>query len=105
VCPVRSELHQVEYDAAPQPWAKIFPVDPVKKTHHFAWLVSDGQILDVVRVKRTIKKYHPELFCALEQEIEAEDENGTVYKLKGYAIAMAQLPAWPNLIFINTVYK
>jgi len=49
--------------------------------------------------------YHPELFAAIEQDIEAEDDTGIIYHFKGSAVATAQLPSWPNNILVDSVFR
>ena len=49
--------------------------------------------------------YHPELFAAIEQDIEAEDDTGIIYYFKGSAVATAQLPSWPNNILVDSVFR
>jgi hypothetical protein len=41
----------------------------------------------------------------MRQEIEAEDDEGRVYRFEGQAIAAATLPAWPNASFHDSVYR
>jgi len=48
---------------------------------------------------------HPALHAATRQEIEAEDETGRLYRFSGEAIAMAAIPAWPNVSFRDSVYR
>lgn len=97
-------FNQVGYDST-QVWDSVFAVDKEKANHYFAWVLVDGVQRVVVRVKREITRWHPELYAAVEQTIEAEDDTGAVYKFKGEAIAMAHLPSWPNSVFIDSVYK
>lgn len=86
-------------------WDGAFAIDPAKPSHYFAWVVVDGEPRNVVRVRRKVHRHHPELFAAIEQEIEAQDSSGRVYRFRGEAIAMAQLPSWPNNLFIDSVYR
>jgi hypothetical protein len=100
-------FNQISYEAPEsQPvWDGVFKVDKSKPSHYFAWIVSDGVARNVRRIHRKVQRHHPELFAAINQEIEAEDESGTIYRFKGEAIAMAQLPSWPNNLFIDSVYR
>jgi hypothetical protein len=86
-------------------WEKAFVIDKSKPSHYFAWVVIDGAARNIVRVRRNVTKYHPELFAAIEQNIEAEDDTGRIYHFKGSAIAMAQLPSWPNNILVDSVFR
>jgi hypothetical protein len=56
-------------------------------------------------VRRNVLERHPELFAATRQEIEAEDERGAVHRFNGQAIAMAAIPAWPNVTFRDSVFR
>lgn len=76
-----------------------------RPTTHFAWVYDKGEKRDVVRVHRNVSEYHPRLMCAMKQEIEAEDAAGNVYRFKGEAIAMANMPAWPNATLRVGVYR
>ncbi|OQU95828.1 hypothetical protein CLAIMM_01995 [Cladophialophora immunda] len=89
-------------------WKDIFPEhsDPNKPNFYFAWMVDEQEsIRNIVRIHRKVTEFHPKLFAATKQEIEAEDDTGKIYKFKGKAIAMAHLPSWPNNMFIDAVYK
>lgn len=97
-------FNQVGYDST-QVWKGQFKTDPNKPIYYFAWVIADGEVREVVDVKRTVLKYHPQIFAVTEQRIEAKDSKGRVYRFHGEAIAMAHLPSWPNGIFIDSVYK
>jgi hypothetical protein len=86
-------------------WTGVYELPPGRPTHHFAWLVEDGETHEIVRVRRNVLEYHPEIYAAQRQEIEAEDERGRVHRFTGEAIAMATLPAWPNVSFHDSVYR
>lgn len=97
-------FNQVGFDST-QVWADAFSIDKSKPTHYFAWVLVDGVKREVVRVNRQITKWHPSLYAATAQTIEAEDDQGTIYRFKGEAVAQANLPSWPNGIFVDSVYK
>ena len=86
-------------------WTGLYAVPPDRPTHHFGWVYTDGEVREVTRVRRNVLERHPELFAATRQEVEAEDERGTVYRFSGQAIAMAAIPAWPNVTFRDSVYR
>ncbi|KAL4808796.1 hypothetical protein BDV18DRAFT_157734 [Aspergillus unguis] len=98
-------FNQIGTDSSPQRWASIFQVDPNKPVHYFGWVVNKGEVRNVVKVERRVTKYHPDLHSAVEQEIEAQDEKGERHSFKGEAVAVAQLPSWPNNIFIDSVFR
>ena len=88
------------------PWLDLYkPMLEGKPTTHFAWVMVDGEKRDIVRVHRNVTEYHSRLLCAMKQEIEAEDDRGVVYKFKGEAIAMSNMPAWPNAALRVGVYR
>jgi hypothetical protein len=86
-------------------WTGLYDVPADRPTHHFAWLYSNGEIRTITRVRRNVLEYHPEMYAALKQEIEAQDADGRTYRFTGEAIAMAAIPAWPNAGFHDAVYR
>jgi AcrR family transcriptional regulator len=52
-----------------------------------------------------VRERHPQLYPPTRQRLELEDETGQVHVLVGRALAVAQLPAWPNLLFFDSVYE
>lgn len=86
-------------------WKGLFEIPAERPSHHFAWVFSDGEAREITRVRRDVSERHPEIHMAKRQEIEAEDEDGRIYRFKGEAIAMATLPAWPNVAFHDSVYR
>lgn len=99
-------FNQVGYESSPQQWNDaLYTVDPSKSVAFFSWLVRNGEVRNVVKVRRDVTKFHPDLFVAVEQTITAEDEAGDTYEFKGEAVATALLPAWPNVAFIDYLYR
>ncbi len=86
-------------------WKGLFDVADDARTFHFGFVWVDGEARALTRVRRDVARYHPELFAALEQEIEAEDETGTTWRFRGRAVAMAHLPSWPNNFFVDALYR
>jgi hypothetical protein len=86
-------------------WKGLFDVPDGARTFHFGWVWSDGEARHLTRVRRDVSRYHPELFAALEQDIEAEDETGATWRFHGQAVAMAHLPSWPNNFFVDSLYR
>jgi hypothetical protein len=95
----------IEHPDCDPAWAGIYDVDPAKPTHYFGWVVVDGEIRSLTRVKRDVSEHHPYLCVAMKQEIEAEDDHGEVYRFKGEAIAMAPAMVWPNVALRVGVYR
>jgi len=86
-------------------WKGLFDVADDARTFHFGFVWADGEARSLTRVRRDVARYHPELFAALEQTIEAEDETGKTWRFHGRALAMAHLPSWPNNFFVDAVYR
>lgn len=91
-------------DARPA-WAGVYEIPEGTPTHHFAWIYADGELREIVRVRREVDEYHPLLHAAVRQEIEAEDREGRIYRFRGEALAMSPMPAWPNAVFRDSVYR
>lgn len=85
-------------------WEGVYAFPKSKPSHHYGWVVVNGEARNLTTVKRHVSEYHPTLHAATKQTIEAVDEKGQVYRFKGEAVAMANLPAWPNLFFVDSVY-
>jgi hypothetical protein len=97
-------FNQVGYDST-QNWKGLFKIDPEKPIYFFSWIISGGEVREVVDVKRDIIRYHPNIYGVAEQRIMAKDSKGKEYHFHGEVIAMAHLPSWPNGIFIDAIYK
>ena len=100
-------FNQISYEAADTDpaWLGVYEMPADRPTHHFAWLHEDGVTHAITRVRRNVLERHPHLYAATRQEIEAEDEHGRVHRFSGQAIAMAAIPAWPNVTFRDSVYR
>jgi len=86
-------------------WGAAFDIPRDAPTHHFAWVSRDGEVRNVTRVYRNDLELHPILLAPTVTEIEAEDDRGEVYRLRGEAIACAPLPSWPNLASFETLFR
>jgi hypothetical protein len=86
-------------------WEGVFDLPADQPTHFFGWVHRNGETREIVRVHRNVLEFHPEIYVATRQEIEAEDDEGRIYRFKGEAIAAASLPAWPNASFHDSVYR
>lgn len=100
-------FNQISYEApdTDPAWVGVYDVPADRPTHHFAWLYADDVTRAITRVRRNVTERHPRLYAATRQEIEAEDEGGEVHRFSGRAIAMAAIPAWPNVTFRDSVYR
>jgi hypothetical protein len=100
-------FNQVGFEAVDSDpiWAGVFDVPEGTPSHHFAWVLRDGELRDVTEVRRSVSEYHPELFAPVKQEIVARDEDGRTYRLRGEALAMAAIPTWPNAVGFDSVVR
>jgi hypothetical protein len=100
-------FNQISYEArdTDPEWLGVYDVPADRPTHHFAWLYADGETHAITRVRRNVTERHPQLYAALRQEIEAEDEHGRIHRFAGQAVAMTAMPAWPNVTFRDSVYR
>jgi hypothetical protein len=86
-------------------WEGLFDIPADRPSHHYAWIQVDGELRGIRSVRRNVLEYHPELYAATKQEIEAEDDTGRLHRFTGEAIAMTALPAWPNTGVRDSVYR
>jgi len=86
-------------------WGGIYEFPEGRPSHHYAWVVQDGEAHEIVRVRRNVLEQQPGTYATLRQEVEAEDERGKVYRFSGEAIATATVPAWPNCSFHDSVFR
>lgn len=100
-------FNQVSFEALETnpPWKTLYPIPETAPAFHFAWVSVNGEMRSVKSVKRTVVRHHPQLYCAMEQVIEAEDDKGQIHRFKGEAIAMSNMPSWPNAALRVGVYK
>lgn len=95
----------VEHPDTKPVWSGAIPFPADRPTHHFAWAVLDGRPIGVREVRREVLERHPQLHAATRQNLEIVDETGRRHRLTGRALAMAQLPSWPNNLFFDSVYE
>jgi hypothetical protein len=70
-----------------------------------SWVVRKGEPRKLVSVRRTVRRYHPVLHSAVEQELEAVDETGERYHFHGEALAQTPMHSWPNIAFRDSVFR
>lgn len=100
-------FNQIGWEApdADPAWKGAFEMPADKPSFYFAWVVRDGEARNIAKVRRAVTQRHPDLFVTTKQTIEAVDEKGERYRFEGEAIALAQLPSWPNNLFFDSVYR
>jgi hypothetical protein len=86
-------------------WGGLYDVPAEQPTHHWGWIHSRQGTSALTRVRRNVLEYHPALYAAVRQEIEADDEDGGTHYFTGDAIAMASVPAWPNAAAAIGVFR
>jgi hypothetical protein len=92
-------------DAHPS-WAGVYDVAPGAPTHQgVPYVLADGELREVVRVRREVLEHHPQTFQATRQVVEAVDEAGREHRFEGVAIASASLPMWPTIAFTDSVFR
>jgi len=91
-------------DTAPR-WASVYDLPPGTPTSYHAWLVRDGEPRWITEVRRDVLEYHPRSHVATRQRLDVTDEAGEHVEDVGEAIALAAIPAWPNVNFHDSVYR
>jgi hypothetical protein len=71
----------------------------------FSFVGRGDEIRELVRVERTVTESHPTLYFPLAQEIEAEDTDGQVLRMRGRALAASPIVAWPHASAYDSVYR
>jgi len=93
-------------DPASDPaWAGAYDIPAGAPTHHYAWVSRHGKVREIVDVRRTVTRAHPDTHAPLAMEIAATDDTGEEYRLSGEAIALSPLPAWPNLSAFESLMR
>ena len=77
-------------------WAGLYDVDPAKPCHYFAWMIIDGEPVEVTAVTRTAHEMHPQLYSVARQTVEVEIAGGRRFTFHGETTAMCNGVAWPN---------
>lgn len=85
-------------------WAGLYEVGD-RPSHHYAWIRLGDETRGITAVRRNVLERHPRLHMATRQEIDAVDETGEHHRFTGEAVAAAQLPAWPNASFQDSVFR
>lgn len=100
-------FNQISFEAADTDpaWKGVYELPEGVATHHFAWLIVDGEQREIVRIRRNVLERQPVTFATLRQEVEAWDTEGRRYLFSGEAIATATIPAWPNVSFHDSVFR
>jgi hypothetical protein len=86
-------------------WKGLYEIPADAPTHHWGWLIDDGEPQLITRVRRNVLEYHPRLHAATRQELELDAEDGRSYRFTGEAYTIAAVPAWPNLAAAIGVYR
>jgi hypothetical protein len=92
-------FNQVGYenpDTSPV-WADLYEVPEDRPTFHYGWVLVDGEPRELKSLRRNALELHPRSHAVMRQEIEAVDSEGDTHRFEGESIAVAPVPAWPNL--------
>jgi hypothetical protein len=77
-------------------WVGVYDVDPALPAQYFAWMIVDGENVEIRSVTRTVSEYHPFLYSAQRQRVDVELVDGRRYGFEGETTAMCNAVAWPN---------
>lgn len=77
-------------------WSGLYDVDPDAPSHYFAWMIVDGESVDVARVVRTAHEMHPDLYSVARQQVDIELVDGRMFTFHGETTSMTNGFAWPN---------
>jgi hypothetical protein len=86
-------------------WAGLYDVPADKPTHHFGYILVEDEIRSITDVRRNVLEYDPVQFFPLRQELDLRDDDGNAYHFTGRAIALCPVPAWPNIMAHDSVYR
>ena len=86
-------------------WTGLYDVPADKPTHHFGYVLSGDEMRSITDVRRNVLTYDPVEFLPLKQELDIRDEAGNEYHFVGEAIALCPVPAWPNIMAHDSVYR
>jgi hypothetical protein len=100
-------FNQVGYEApdTDPSWRGLWDVDETRPTHHFAWVIANGDLREITKVRFDAVERHPVLHAPTRFEIEAEDEKGDSYSFRAESIAMTALPTWPHSVLRQSLYR
>lgn len=87
------------------PFLAAYPVPASKPSHVYGWVHADEKTSLLASVRRTTHERHPVTHLSTRMTIEATDELGRDFTFEGRAVALAALPAWPNISFHDSVYR
>lgn len=89
-------------------WAAVYGEDevpPDTPTSYYKWLVRDGELREIVDVRRDVLEYHPVLNVAVRQELELVEATGERHRFSGRALSATPMHSWPNIAFCDTVHR
>jgi hypothetical protein len=100
-------FNQVGFEdpASNPPWAGGYELPADAPTHHYAWVSRNGEVREIVDVRRRVTKAHPLNHAPLDMQIAATDDAGEAYHLTGEAIGFCPLPGWPNLTSFESLMR
>lgn len=86
-------------------WAGLYDIPAGRPTHHFGYVLCGEEMRAIVDVRRRVLEYDPVEFLPLRQELDIRDETGQEHHFTGEAIALCPVPAWPNIMAHDSVYR
>ncbi|MFE3000826.1 tyrosine protein kinase [Nocardia sp. NPDC059246] len=94
-----------EHPDTDPPYLPAYPVPADRPTHVYGWVYADGVTSHLATVRRTTHERHPVSHLATRMTIEASDELGRDFRFEGTALALAPVPAWPNISLHDAVFR
>jgi hypothetical protein len=94
-----------EHPETDPPFLAVYPVPADRPSHIYGWVHANGVTSLLESVRRTTHERHPVSHLSTRMTIEATDELGRDFRFEGTAIALAALPAWPNIDFHDSVFR
>lgn len=95
----------IEHPDTNPSWEGIYEWPEGKSTLFYGWGVVDGELLDMVDVRRDCFDFHPWLTCPRRQEIDVTFSNGRTVHVSGEMTAVASVFAWPNSLMRCALYR
>ncbi|HUR49228.1 MAG TPA: hypothetical protein VMY88_06855 [Acidimicrobiales bacterium] len=86
-------------------WAGLYDVPPNAPTSYYKWLVVNGELVEIVDVRRSVSSYHPTLHAATRQRLEFTAATGATFAFQGEALSMSPIHSWPNIAFCDSLYR
>jgi hypothetical protein len=102
-------LHHVGFEAPDHGplWTQVYdiPAERIRPIAGWVYSAADDEALRIVRTHRVVHERDRLMFMPTRQTLEVEDEKGRVLSFTGQALAVGELPMWPNTTMRGAVYR